>query len=105
MKKITCTSAEEVESGYWNQDMVTLHPIVTYYKDEGSDELKHKSFVFVSDELGHNSSTVYTFKKSIITQVKAMKPNTVFIHYLTDSPTSQYRNKYMFYVVANHESI
>ena len=33
-----------------------------------------------------------------------MAPELTFIHYWTDSPTSQYRNKTIFSIVANHEA-
>ena len=52
-----CQSLEEIQSAWWNGAMVTLHPVVAYYKDDGG-EMQHKSFVFVSDELGHNSTVV-----------------------------------------------
>lgn len=53
-----CQSNKEPQSAYWNGAMVTLHPAVTYYKNENG-ELIHKSTVFISDELAHNASTVY----------------------------------------------
>ena len=28
-----------------------------------------------------------------------------YVHYWTDSPTSQYRNRFIFHAVANHESL
>ena len=56
----SCKSVEEIQSAYWNMSAVTLHPIVVYYK-EGSERLKHKSIVMVSDEMAHNSNTVLTF--------------------------------------------
>jgi hypothetical protein len=51
----TCTSMEEVQSAYWNQSMVTIHPVVihVYYKsiEDGKETLHHKSFTIISDEL------------------------------------------------------
>ena len=51
-----CQSQDEIQSAYWNTTQVTIHPTIVYYKDD--DNLKHKSFVFVFDETGHNASTV-----------------------------------------------
>jgi hypothetical protein len=50
---------EEVQSAYWNQSMVTLHPVVIYYKsiEDGKETLHHKSFTIISDELSHRAST------------------------------------------------
>jgi hypothetical protein len=49
---------EEVQSAYWNQSMVMVHPVVAYFKKEENNQLvlKHKSFAFISDELSHTAS-------------------------------------------------
>lgn len=49
----TCTSAEEVQSAYWNSSAVTLHPVVTSYRAEDGT-LTHDNYVFVSDYLGNS---------------------------------------------------
>lgn len=41
---------EEVQSAYFNAEMVTLHPVVVYYKNEDGI-VCHKSFVIVSEVL------------------------------------------------------
>ena len=84
--------------------MVTLHPIVAYFKDE-QGKLSHKSFVIVSDSLSHNASAVYAFIKAVMPHLMELTRNTTWIHYLTDSPTSQYRNKYIFYLLTKHEEL
>lgn len=45
-----CRSLEEVQSAYFNQTSVTLHPTVAYFKAE-SGELAHKRFVSISVEM------------------------------------------------------
>lgn len=99
-----CKSVNEIQSAYWNQNAVTLHPVVIYYKDD-ERALQHKSLVIVSDEMGHNSSTVMTFVDKVVAEVQNCVPAIKRIHYYTDSPTSQYRNKTIFRVVANHEEM
>ena len=49
----SCQSLNEIQSAYWNQTTVTLHPTVIYYKQ--GQELKRKSLIFVSDEERHNA--------------------------------------------------
>ena len=100
----TCQSLEEVQSAYWNASMVILHPTVAYYRSEDG-LLSPKSRVFVSDELGHNSATVCAFLKELIPNLKKMLPNLKHIHYYTDSPTSQYRNKTIFYLLSRHKEL
>ena len=98
-----CQSVEEVQSAYWNSTQVTLHPAVFYYKNNNND-LCHKSTVVVSDELGHNSATVYAIIRKLIPEMKAILPSLKYVHYVTDSPTSQYRNKKIFHILVKHRS-
>jgi len=63
-----CMSADEVQSAYWNSAAVTLHPVVVYFKEEGS--LKHKNYVIVSDDHGHNIGLVYAILKDLVSQIK-----------------------------------
>lgn len=97
-----CQSLQAVQSSYWNGTMVSLHPVVTYFKDDNGS-LQHKSFVFTSDELSHNATAVFSIIQKLIIELKQLvSPPLLYIHYWTDSPTSQYRNKTMFAVTANH---
>lgn len=98
-----CRSSDEIQSAYFNQTGVTLHPVVIYYMQ--NNELKHKSIVIVSDTLAHNAHTVVTFLDTIHKEVKQIIPDIEVCHFWTDSPTSQYRNKLIFDVVANYDTI
>lgn len=98
----SCRSMEEVQSAYFNQTSVTLHPIVVYFRDT-EETLQHRSIVIVSDEMGHKASTVVAFLDELQPILKDINVNVSTIHYWSDSPTSQYRNKHIFNIVANHE--
>ncbi|XP_052087680.1 uncharacterized protein LOC127724675 [Mytilus californianus] len=97
-------SADEVQSAYWNSSSVTLHPVVVYYKD-GDDKMAHTNYVFVSDDLGQNIGTVYTILQKLIPKIKQNINDLKKIHYWTDSPSSQYRNKTAFYLVSDHQNL
>ena len=99
----SCQSVEEVQSAYWNSTMVTLHPAVAYYRDPDKGSLIHQSTVFISDELAHNSGTVYAILRKLVPELKTVYPNVGYIHYFTDSPTSQYRNKTIFHLLSQHK--
>ncbi len=96
----TCIPLEEVQSGYWNQDQVTLHPTVVYYRQDGT--MKHHNFVAISDDRGHNTATIKAIINSIIPRVQQLIPGLKQIHYWTDSPTAQYRNKTIFNLISSH---
>ena len=57
----------------------------------------------MSDELCHNASTVLAFTGKLLTEIIVLVPNVSCIHYITDSPTSQYRNKVILQFVAFHQ--
>jgi hypothetical protein len=93
-ENFTCRSLDEVQTAYWSQTSVTLHPIVAYYRDDES--LKHKSIVIISDTIHHSAGIVCTFIDAMIPEVRKLDPMVKRIHYWTDSPSSQYRNRFMF---------
>lgn len=82
--------------------MVSLHPVVAYYKNDCQEDLQHASFVFISDELSHKATAVFTILCKLHPHLKKLLPNIAHAHYWTDSPTSQYRNKTIFAITANH---
>ena len=99
----SCRSHEEVQSAYFNQSSVTLHPAVAYWKSSDGC-ITYKSFVTVSDTLANKSSTVLAFLDDLIPELKEIDPNLDTIHYWSDSPSSQYRNRHMFDAVVNHKA-
>ncbi|XP_046544601.1 uncharacterized protein LOC124254795 [Haliotis rubra] len=84
-----CQCLDEIQSAYWNATMVTLHPAVVYFKNNGV-------LYF---------GTVYTILQSLLPEVKELVPYLSYVHYWTDSPSSQYRNKTAFNYVLQHPEV
>ncbi|CAC5410149.1 unnamed protein product [Mytilus coruscus] len=97
-----CSAVKEIQSAYLNTAMVSLHTMVVYFPEGHIKKLQ--SMVAVSDLVQHNATTVFTILKKTIPIVKEEYPELTTVHYLTDSPTSQYRNRYVFQILANHEA-
>ena len=57
----------------------------------------------ISDLINHNATAVHTILRKTIPVIKADYPALTTVHYLSDSPTSQYRNRYIFQFLAYHE--
>ena len=104
VENYSCSHADEVQSAYFDKGSVTLHPVVSYYKD-ADHNLQHTSRVYISGTPSHTSGSVYAFMKLITDQMKTDHPGLECIHYVTDSPTSQYRNQYTMYITAYHETL
>lgn len=101
-----CQNMDEIQSAYWTNASVTLHPVVIWWKDDQHpSQLKTKSYVFVSDVNHHNTAAVFTILSKLIPKIKQTVNGLKKIHYWTDSPTSQYRHKSIFHVVANHNNL
>jgi hypothetical protein len=100
-----CQTMDKMQSAYWNATSVTLHPVVAYYRLSENEDLEHKNFVFVSDLNHHNSTAVLTILHKLLPILKVQIPGINTIHYWTDSPSSQYRNRYIINVIANHKQI
>ena len=97
----TCSTVEEPQKAYWNKDSVSLHTMVAYFPDGNAKTIQ--SCVAISNIQTHNATVVYSILRKVVPLLKEECPNLAKIHYLTDSPTSQYRNKTMFQVVCDHE--
>lgn len=101
-ENFTSSSMDEIRSAYWNATNVSLHPTVVYYRNEHGD-MEHKNFVFVSDVINHNATAVLTIIDILIKELKTIFPNADLVHYWTDSPSSQYRNRYIIHAIGRHE--
>lgn len=97
-----CTSVEKVHSAYWNATAITLHSMVVY--SQSGTGTKSQSYVAVSDVMSQNATTVYTILRKFIPTLQNENPNLKTVHYLSGSPTSQYRNKTILQFNANHEA-
>ena len=59
--------------------------------------------MFVSNESRHDATFVFTLIGKLIPLLKEIVPNLKMVHYWTDSPTSQYRNKTILKTISCHD--
>ena len=81
---------DEVQGFHWNNSHCTLHPVVTYYQENG--ELKNISYCVISDDRKHDVALVYEVQKSILADLKCKLPGLSII-YFTDGCAGQYKNR------------
>ena len=96
-----CSFQDEPSQVFFDRQQITLHPMVLHYKDE-ENTLKHKSFVGITDEKSHAAPTTLAFLTKLMSEVKANLPGIQIMHYISDSPSSQYRNRSIVKFIANH---
>ena len=76
---------EENEIAYFDRQQVTLHPMLIHWRDPDRHELKHKSYMVVSNDRSNKSVAVYAFLKAVLLLVKRHHPQTEEMNYLTDN--------------------
>lgn len=89
---------------HWNNSQATLHPFVAYFIDSG--EVRHLSYVIISDCLHHDTTAVHLFQKSFITFLKSFLPSESQpnkIVYFSDGAASQYKNRKNFLNLCHHK--
>lgn len=87
---------------HWNNDQVTLFPIVIYYRE--NDQIHHCSYIGISDCLKHDSISVYMFQKELMTLLKKKFTDIKKIYYFSDGAPQQFKNKKAFANLCNHFS-
>ena len=104
-ENFVCDYGEEIQGAYYNKDQVTIHPMVVHYRAEADGPLLHTSFAGVCGEKSHTAGTIFAFMKKLIAPIKVSLPSISTVHYLPDSPTSQYRNRHIINITVHHENI
>lgn len=59
-----------------------------------------ESFASLSDCLRHDAAATWAHLNPILEYIRAEYPNVTKLHFLSDGPTSQYRNKSAFYLAS-----
>ncbi|CAH1099094.1 unnamed protein product [Psylliodes chrysocephalus] len=90
--------AEEVQSFHFggSRQQISMHTVVVYTKRAGED-IKSKCFCTLSENLSHSPSAIWAHLQPILDSLPATVTN---LHFLSDGPVTQYRNKIMFKVLA-----
>lgn len=96
---------DSTQGFHWSNNQATIHPIVVYYKSYGDNELRHFSFVIISEHLKHNTVAVHLFKKKLVNFMKEKFQDSIPIDkiiYFSDGAASQYKNKKNFINLTHH---
>ena len=60
-------SYQSVQSAYWNSKMISLHPVVVYFKADNL--ILNENFVFVSDKHSHNEYALHAILTKLIPEL------------------------------------
>ncbi|KAK3919753.1 ARL14 effector protein [Frankliniella fusca] len=90
-----------VQSYYWANDQVTIHPFVCYFKENG--ELKSLSYATISEHMKHVINEVYEFQRHLMDFLKVKLSEITKVVYFSDGAAQQYKNKKNVINVSYHE--
>lgn len=93
--------AEEVQSFHFggSRQQVCLHTAVVYTHNFDTGLVTPTSMCTISNCLRHDASAVWAHLVPLLKQVIKLNPLIDTIHFVSDSPSSQYRNKTMFFII------
>ena len=105
---ISCDFAENyafviqnsTQSFHWNNNQASIFTVVIYYRE--NDDLKHLSMAIISENLNHDTISVYEYQKIIISYLKSHFTVSK-IYYITDGAGQHFKNKSNFYNLLFHE--
>ena len=79
-----------------SRKQISLHTGVLYYKDVLDSTVKCMSFCTVSECLRHDASAIWAHLQPVLEFVKSIVPSANIIHFQSDGPSTQYKNKTNF---------
>lgn len=90
-----CKLHTEIQAFHFggSRKQVTIHTSVVYTSD-GS-----QSYATISDSLRRDERAVWAHIEPILKKLKEQKPILTSIHFMSDRPVTQYRNKRNFYLL------
>ncbi|CAH0731021.1 unnamed protein product, partial [Brenthis ino] len=95
-------SYQEIQSYHFggNRKQLTLHTSVIYFLDaENIPQIQ--SFCTVSECLRHDISAVWAHIIPILDYISEIRAGIHTLHFISDSPSSQYRNKKIFHMISS----
>ena len=95
---------EEIGSVYYDKVQISIHPVVLHYRDEDG-AMKDLSYVGLSCVMAHSGPTTFAFLKAVLLELHHIMPFLNTIHFVTDSPSSQYRNRSICALVGRFPSL
>ena len=98
-----CIYQDEPSALYFDKHQMTMHPMVTHFRNV-NNVLVHKSIIGISSETKHSAPTTVAFLRKVVPLISDLIGlKLVEIHYVSDSPVSQYRNRSIVRFLKEHK--
>lgn len=94
--------ADEVQSLHFggSRRHITLHTAILYYFDCSEiEKYKTQAYCTLSENNRHDAAAVWAHLVPLLRFIERNAPQVKHLHIISDSPSSQYRNKKVFYLI------
>lgn len=91
-----CKLSTEVQSFHFggSRQQATIHITVVYTNEQT------QSYATISNSLRHDERAVWAHLKPVLEDLKKQNPMVSVLHFMSDGPLTQYRNKKNFYLIS-----
>lgn len=89
---------KEIQSMHLGASLPQIALHTGYYTTGQMDNIQ--SFCGVSDSLRHDPQAIWAYLIPVLRNMKEMYPGIDFLHFYSDGPTAQYRQKINFYLLS-----
>lgn len=98
-----CKYHSEVQSHHFggSRNQVTLHTAVMYHVSAEAQTKQVTSYCTVSSNQNHGPSAIWAHLHPILSEVQKNHPAVTTVHFFSDGPATQYKQKINFYLMAN----
>lgn len=98
-----CKYASEIQSVHFgaSKKQISMHTGAYYYRTKDG-ELECVSFCSVSENLRHDASAVWAHLKPVLKHIQDKLPHVKVLHFQSDGPSTQYKNKSNFYLLRHY---
>ncbi|KAK6970606.1 hypothetical protein BgiMline_026285 [Biomphalaria glabrata] len=93
-QNFTCHHQDEIQGAHWARTEVTIHPVVSYYRDK--DLIVKESMVFLSNDLKHDGHASQHFQMKVIYELANRGHAFTKVISFSDGCAAQYKGKLNF---------
>ena len=93
----------EIQSFHFGRSrkQYTLHTVEVYYKKDMYSQVTSKSLCSLSECNDHSDAAIWAHLELVFRFAKENCPQVEILHFLSDTPSTQYRNRTLFYLFCN----
>ena len=98
-ENLSLFQARQEKGAYYNDIQISVHPMIVYKYSELIDELEVLSYAGISDCTIHRAPATWVTLLKVLNELESTVSDITIV---SDSPFTQYRNKFMIWFIAKY---